>query len=96
MNILFVGPEAEPLLHWLRECEDCVLQTDQKINIDYLNNNEIHFIVSYGYRHKITQDVLDFVGGRAVNLHISYLPWNKGADPNFWSFLEDTRRHKIG
>jgi len=25
-----------------------------------------------------------------VNLHISYLPWNRGADPNLWSFLEKT------
>jgi methionyl-tRNA formyltransferase len=25
-----------------------------------------------------------------VNLHISYLPWNRGADPNLWSFLEDS------
>ncbi len=27
---------------------------------------------------------------RAINLHVSCLPWNKGADPNFWSFVEDT------
>jgi methionyl-tRNA formyltransferase len=26
----------------------------------------------------------------AINLHISYLPWNRGADPNFWSFINDT------
>lgn len=28
--------------------------------------------------------------GNIINLHISYLPWNKGADPNIWSFLDDT------
>ena len=27
---------------------------------------------------------------RAINLHISCLPWNRGADPNLWSFLDDT------
>ncbi|CAK0761940.1 hypothetical protein CCP3SC5AM1_20062 [Gammaproteobacteria bacterium] len=27
---------------------------------------------------------------KAVNLHNSYLPWNRGADPNFWSFIEDS------
>ena len=26
----------------------------------------------------------------AVNLHVSYLPWNRGADPNFWSIVEGT------
>ena len=25
-----------------------------------------------------------------VNLHISYLPWNRGAHPNFWSFFDAT------
>ena len=25
-----------------------------------------------------------------INLHISLLPWNRGAYPNVWSFLEDT------
>ena len=27
---------------------------------------------------------------RAINLHISYLPYNRGADPNFWSFIDGT------
>jgi len=27
---------------------------------------------------------------KIVNLHISLLPWNRGADPNLWSFLKDT------
>ena len=26
----------------------------------------------------------------ALNLHISYLPWNRGSDPNLWSILENT------
>lgn len=30
------------------------------------------------------------MGNRIINMHISYLPWNKGSDPNFWSFIEDT------
>lgn len=25
-----------------------------------------------------------------LNLHISYLPWNRGKNPNFWSFVDDT------
>lgn len=27
-----------------------------------------------------------------LNLHISYLPWNRGANPNFWSFVENTKK----
>ena len=27
---------------------------------------------------------------KIINLHISYLPYNKGAHPNFWSFADNT------
>lgn len=27
---------------------------------------------------------------QGVNLHISYLPWNRGADPNLWSYIDGT------
>ena len=26
----------------------------------------------------------------AINLHISYLPFNRGAHPNFWSFVDNS------
>jgi len=48
------------------------------------------FIVSYGYRHIIKTDVLLKFYRKAINLHISLLPWNRGADPNFWGIFEDT------
>ena len=48
------------------------------------------FLVSYGYRYIIKKDILDKLCNSAINLHISFLPWNRGADPNFWSFIEGT------
>jgi methionyl-tRNA formyltransferase len=45
-------------------------------------------VLSYGYRHIIPASEL--FGPRFVNLHISLLPWNRGADPNVWSHLEET------
>lgn len=37
--------------------------------------------------------------GNVINLHISFLPWNKGSNPNFWSFVDNTPKgvtiHKI-
>jgi len=48
------------------------------------------FVVSYGYRHLIRRSVVETLGGKVINLHASLLPWNRGADPNFWSFFDDT------
>lgn len=86
-STLFLGPPDSPLLAWLRKREN-VVQTAERIRP--ADTRGADWIVSYGYRHKIGRDALDAVQGRAVNLHISYLPWNRGADPNFWSWIDDT------
>ena len=61
------------------------------VDADYIFTFEYDFLISYGYRHKITREVLDmFFQWARINLHISLLPWCGGADPNLWSWLEDT------
>ena len=87
MNVLFLGYMNSPLIDFLIE-SDNVLSTDEKIDSDLIIDAEIDFIVSYGYRWLIKKEVLDLVN--AINLHISYLPYNRGADPNFWSVIDDT------
>lgn len=48
------------------------------------------WVVSYNYSYIVGADVIQSLRGRIVNLHASFLPWNRGASPNFWSFVEDT------
>lgn len=59
-------------------------------------------IVSYNYKYIINEDVINLCEENDIpilNLHISFLPWNKGANPNFWSFIDDSPKgvtiHKI-
>ena len=47
-------------------------------------------IVSFGYRKIIKKEILKNLPRLPVNLYIFYLPYNKGAHPNFWSFVENT------
>lgn len=61
-----------------------------RLAIEQIRNLKPEFIISYNYKYIITQDIIDFMMGNIVNLHISYLPWNRGANPNFWSFMDDT------
>ena len=89
-NILFLGDKESPLLEWLKGVEKSVIQTSGKITADFIKMHEVQFLISYGYRYILKQDVLEQLPRRAINLHISYLPWNKGSDPNFWSFIEKT------
>ncbi|MCD6201273.1 MAG: hypothetical protein J7K46_05630 [Bacteroidales bacterium] len=90
MKVLFLGYKDSPLIEFIKSQGDECLICSDKIMPDYIKYNEIDFLVSYGYRHIIKKDVLELLKNRAINLHISYLPYNRGADPNFWSFIENT------
>ena len=90
LRILFLGDDTSLLLNWLNANEEFVLHTNKKINADLIHSNNINFLVSYNYRYILGMDILDLLPFRAINLHISYLPYNKGTDPNFWSFVDGT------
>lgn len=79
-----------PLALWLRSIgEELHVETD-KIDEKRLDELNPCSIISYNYRYIIKKNVLAKVEGFAINLHISYLPYNRGAHPNIWSFLENT------
>nr|WP_263326541.1 formyltransferase family protein [Neobacillus sp. Marseille-Q6967] len=90
MKILFLGPYKERMIEFLQSFNDEVLLHEKKLIPMQVIQSDYDFIISYGYRYIIPKEVVDFYKDRIINLHISYLPWNKGADPNLWSFLEET------
>lgn len=89
MKILFLGPADSPLVPFLRQGAQ-VTVTQDRLNPDWVRAEAFHWLLSYGYRHILKRDILSLFPSRAINLHISLLPWNRGADPNFWSFVENT------
>ncbi|NPA03637.1 MAG: formyl transferase [Epsilonproteobacteria bacterium] len=79
---------TKPLYLWLAKKGNKVILHSQPLTNSFLKKLNPTQIVSYNYRHiipkKITQNY------KILNLHISYLPFNKGADPNLWSHLENS------
>lgn len=61
-----------------------------KLELAYVKKVDPGFIVSYGYPFIITKDVIDAYKGKIINLHISFLPWNRGSDPALWSLVDST------
>ncbi|BDW96816.1 hypothetical protein MACH10_25010 [Thalassospira tepidiphila] len=59
-------------------------------SVDPIEEVDYDLIVSFGYRHIISQNTLNRITCPIMNLHISYLPYNRGAHPGFWSFFDDT------
>lgn len=89
-NILFLGNKNSTLIDFIEGSGYKVVQTQNRIDVNFLLDNNINFVVSYGYRYIIDESVVNFFDKKIINLHISYLPWNKGASPNLWSAIEET------
>lgn len=47
-------------------------------------------VISFGYQHILKKSLIDSSPAPMINLHISLLPWNRGAHPNFWAFFDGT------
>ena len=90
-HILFLGYNSKKtkLINLLKKKNFIVSWTNKPLDIR--SNLKIYdLIISFGYKHIINTKILKRCKRPIINLHISYLPFNKGAHPNFWSFIEDT------
>lgn len=74
----------------IRKTDDEVIIKTDRVTLDFVNNNNIDFIVSDRSRYLIRKDLIDYMPKRIVNLHPSFLPWNRGYHPNYWAIKEDT------
>ncbi len=91
MKLIFLSNNevSEPLIEWLSKRTELLLLSD-KLTLEHIKQFKPELIVSYSYKHILSQDVLSSLPNSFINLHISLLPYNRGADPNAWSFLENT------
>jgi methionyl-tRNA formyltransferase len=87
-SILFLGYDNKrtKLIGELEKAGHSV--THQENYIDTLEGYDL--AVAFGYRYKIRKELIQTAQIPIINLHISYLPWNKGAHPNFWAFWDNT------
>ncbi len=88
ITFLGYGKDKTRLIYEL-EKKDCIVKRfDQKISIDDLEESDL--IISFGYRYILDNRFISQCTCPIINLHISYLPFNRGAHPNFWSFYDNT------
>ena len=76
------------LIKFLKTKNYEVKHIDRNITIKDATSAEI--IISFGYRVLIKKEIIKNLKRPAINLHMSYLPYNRGAHPNFWSFVDNT------
>lgn len=52
--------------------------------------NDADFLVSYNHNKIFPPEIVAQFKERSFNLHIGYLPMNRGAHPNVWSWIDET------
>lgn len=83
---------AIDLFDWIAEQGHEVIMTCEKLDAEWCRDHKFDLAVSYTYRYIISKELLAVLNNNVVNIHNSYLPWNRGADPNIWSIVDDTPR----
>ena len=74
--------KAEELIDWLKARQEEVFSYTEKLDLKTVSSINPEIIVSYGYKYILKREILGFPGKGCINLHISYLPFNRGVDPN--------------
>lgn len=89
--VLGLNDIGEEILKWLGDRDDTTVRAviEDKDELSEVRSIRPTLIVSAGFRYIVPKDVLAVPSRGAVNLHKSYLPYNRGANPNVWSIIED-------
>ncbi len=92
MKLLYLtnNENAMELYYWLKKLEDKVSIYSEPIDLNFVKEINPEMIISYNYNYLIKDDIIEYMKGKIINLHISLLPWNRGFSPNIWSFIDNT------
>ena len=90
-KILFLGYKNKKttLIKFLEKKNYKVTQFGNK-NLNLIKLDKYFCIISFGYQSIIKQNIISKLKKPILNLHIAFLPYNRGAHPNYWSFIEKT------
>jgi len=89
-RIVFLGiNEAGRRIHdWLVRHEEVIRLITRKEELDTIEQAKPDMLISCGFRFKVPSDLLQLPPKGCINIHSSYLPFNRGANPNVWSIVE--------
>ena len=88
MRVLLLSPYGGHIANTIRNAGDQIVSGGNYVDPEQWP--EVDYIVMYGHRRLIKEPILSKYRGRIINIHGSYLPWNRGSYPNLFSWIEDT------
>ena len=89
-KLLFIGynKKETKLIDFLKKKNILVTHKNKKLSLQDVNG--VDLLISFGYKYLLKKELLEKLKRPAINLHMSFLPYNRGAHPNFWSFINET------
>ena len=90
-TILFLGYDSSKtkIIDSIRKLGVRVIHQDKK-EIEESKFKSVDLVISFGYRHLLSESIVEKYSP-IINLHVSYLPFNRGSFANFWSFYDQTQ-----
>jgi len=94
MDLIFLGMNeaGKEVLDWLKERDEVniVEVVEEKDDFEVIENERPELVLSSGFEHKVPKEIINIPEKGIVNLHPSYLPYNRGAHPYIWPLIDGT------
>jgi methionyl-tRNA formyltransferase len=78
MKILLLTPYGTSLARTIRQSGDEVVEAGAEM------------CIMYGHRKILSPETIASFPRGVINIHNAFLPWNRGAHPNLWSWFDET------
>ncbi|WP_051197031.1 formyltransferase family protein [Butyrivibrio sp. XBB1001] len=83
---------AIELFDYIRNLGHETVLWSEKLTEEFVKEQVFDLAVSYTYRYILPENIILALKENVVNIHNSFLPFNRGADPNMWSIVDNTPR----
>lgn len=94
MKAVFLGlnEAGEHVYDWLNERDDVevLAMLTEKEQLQLIEELRPDIVISCGFEHKVPGEIIDVPEKGVVNLHPSYLPYNRGSHPYIWPLVDGT------
>lgn len=80
------------LFEWIKNQGNEIVLKTERLDPKWCEAECFDLAISYTYTFIIKTDIIDIFKGNMVNIHIAYLPFDKGSYPNLWNILQRTPR----
>ena len=92
-NVLILtafSDDLSPEIERLGDRAICMSDTDEEISKRFIRNNDIDFVVCFGYGRILKKNIFSSV--TCINIHGGLLPYNRGPNPNLWAWIDNTKK----